>query len=79
MNPVVVTYTPQLLLGVPGQVTATYTGPAPAGSPCGAGARRWEADVPLVGIYDATAVVTDRAGNSSSQTVTLQVTVGGGA
>ncbi len=76
VNPVVVTYTPQLV-GIASQVTATYTGAAPAGSPCGANAKTWQADMPLVGVYQATAAVTDLAGNRATDTASLQVTVGG--
>jgi hypothetical protein len=76
VNPVVVTYTPQPV-GTASQVTATYTGAAPAGSPCGANARTWQADMPLVGMYQATASVSDLAGNTAADTVSLQVTLGG--
>jgi hypothetical protein len=76
VNPVKVTYTPQLV-GIASEVTATYTGPAPANSPCGPNARLWQADLPIVGIYQATATVTDLAGNAASKTVSLQVSVGG--
>jgi hypothetical protein len=33
--------------------------------------------MPLVGVYQATAAVTDLAGNRATDTASLQVTVGG--
>lgn len=72
LKPVVVSYTG---IGTPAEVTATYTGPAPNNSPCGKGALTWQADLPPIGIYNAVATVTDLAGNSDTDTASVQVSV----
>jgi hypothetical protein len=72
LKPVTVSYSG---VGTPAQVTATYTGPAPNNSPCGRGATTWQADLPPIGIYDATAEVTDLAGNRDTDTASVQVSV----